>query len=214
MKILALAFLIPSLALATVKPETPKVETPPTATSTSASNSVSNAKAASNSVSVASSQSNSYSNSASSSNSNSGGNSLTVNESNPRQTPGMAQGSFAIQGCQVAGNAGGSQVGGTGFLGFGFTPAQCYDYMLAQAYAALGEKQAACLVLNSTKAAKRAEKRGVRLPTCTRTQPPVPTQSASTAPQESVPRETSCATKTELRETVDRAFRCKQEQGK
>jgi len=82
------------------------------------------------------------------------------------QAPAIGQGSFAIQGCAVAGNAGGSWDGGAAFLGFGWTPAQCYDFMLAQAYQSLGEKKAACDILATTKAGKRAAKNGVALPGC------------------------------------------------
>ena len=98
--------------------------------------------------------------------SNSGGNSLTVNERHVRQAPGLAQGSFAIIGCGVAANAGGSGPGGAGFLGFGFTPEQCYDFMLADAYCSAGATQACCEVLNNSKAGRRAKARGVRLPEC------------------------------------------------
>ncbi len=89
----------------------------------------------------------------------------------PKQAPALSQGSFAIQGCAVAGNAGGSGAGGAGFLGFGFTPEQCYDFMLAQAYASVGAHVAACEVLNASRAGQRAAKRGVKLPECS---PPVP----------------------------------------
>ena len=98
--------------------------------------------------------------------SNSGGNSLTVNESAPRQAPGLAQGSFAIIGCGIAANAGGSSPGGAGFLGFGYTPEQCYDFMLANAYCTAGATQACCEVLNNSKAGRRAAARGVTLPVC------------------------------------------------
>jgi hypothetical protein len=108
--------------------------------------------------------------------SNSGGNSLTVNESTPRQAPGLAQGSFAIIGCGIAANAGGSSPGGAGFLGFGYTPEQCYDFMLANAYCTAGATQACCEVLNNSKAGQRAKKRGVTLPECRppAQQPPAP----------------------------------------
>jgi hypothetical protein len=98
--------------------------------------------------------------------SNSGGNSLTVNENQVRQAPGLAQGSFAIVGCGFAANAGGSGAGGAGFLGLGFTPEQCYDFMLANAYCTAGATQACCEVLNASKAGRRAAARGVTLPVC------------------------------------------------
>lgn len=82
------------------------------------------------------------------------------------QAPSIGQGSFAIAGCSVAGNAGGSGPGWSGFLGFGFTPSQCYDFMLAQAYQSIGEKKAVCDILRNSKAGKRQEKRGIVLPEC------------------------------------------------
>jgi len=112
--------------------------------------------------------------------SNSGGNALTVNENQVRQAPGLAQGSFAIVGCGFAANAGGSGAGGAGFLGLGFTPEQCYDFMLANAYCTAGATQACCEVLNTSKAGRRAAARGVRLPEC---RPPV----AEPAPQPQPP---------------------------
>jgi hypothetical protein len=113
-------------------------------------------------------------------NSNSGGNTLTVNENQVRQAPGLAQGSFAIVGCGFAANAGGSGAGGAGFLGLGFTPEQCYDFMLANAYCTAGATAACCEVLNTSKAGRRAASRGVRLPEC---RPPV----AEPAPQPQPP---------------------------
>jgi hypothetical protein len=83
-----------------------------------------------------------------------------------QQAPSIGQGSFAISGCNVGGNAGGSGPGWSGFLGFGFTPDQCYDFMLAQAYQSIGEKKAVCDILRNSKAGKRQEKRGIVLPEC------------------------------------------------
>lgn len=71
-----------------------------------------------------------------------------------------------IQGCQVQGQAGGSNTRAAGMLGIGFTPKNCYDYIQAQAYLAIGAKQAACEILNHTEAAQRAVKNGAVLPTC------------------------------------------------
>lgn len=96
----------------------------------------------------------------------------TVTNINPRQAPAVGQGSFAIQGCGVGGNAGGSNTNGAAFLGITFTPAQCYDFMLAQAYQAAGAYRAACEVLNTSKAGRRAKKRGVELPVCYAPAPP------------------------------------------
>ena len=83
-----------------------------------------------------------------------------------KQAPAIGQGSFAIYGCNVGGNAGASGPGWAGFLGFGFTPEQCYDFMLAQAYQSIGEKKAVCDILRNSKAGKRQEKRGITLPEC------------------------------------------------
>ena len=100
-----------------------------------------------------------------------------------RSAPALGQGSFAIQGCGVAGNAGHSGTGGASFLGFGFTPKQCYDFQLAQAYAAMGAYEVACEVLNKSTAGQRAQRNGVKLPVCSApvvaavplvTQPPSP----------------------------------------
>jgi hypothetical protein len=109
-------------------------------------------------------------------------NQTTTTISNPRQAPALGQGSFAIQGCPVAGNAGGSNTNGAAFLGIAFTPAQCYDFMLAQSYQALGAYRAACEVLNTSKAGRRAKKRGVELPVCYPPDPIVPPAPAPLLP--------------------------------
>ena len=111
----------------------------------------------------------------SASNSNSGNNaSQSINTYNQRSAPGSSQGSLMISGCAVAGNGGGSGVNGSAFLGFAFTPQQCYDFMLAQAYSAIGANRAACEVLNVSKAGRRASHRGVSLPTCSDSVVPIP----------------------------------------
>ena len=71
-----------------------------------------------------------------------------------------------IQGCQVVGQAGGSNTRAAAMLGIGFTPKSCYDYIQAQAYLAIGARQAACEILNHTEAAKRAVANGAVLPVC------------------------------------------------
>ena len=83
-----------------------------------------------------------------------------------RQAPSIAQGSFAISGCNVAGNAGGSNTHGAAFLGFGWTPKECYAFMLAQAYQSIGQYKAVCDILRNTKTGKRMERDGVELPEC------------------------------------------------
>ena len=83
-----------------------------------------------------------------------------------RQAPSIGQGSFAISGCGVAGNAGGSNQHGAVFLGIGWTPRECYKFMLAQAYQSVGEKKAVCDILKNTKVGKRLERDGIELPEC------------------------------------------------
>jgi hypothetical protein len=100
-----------------------------------------------------------------------------------QQAPSIGQGSFAITGCSIAGNAGGSGPGWSGFLGFGFTPSQCYDFMLAQAYQSIGEKKAVCDILKNSKAGKRQEKRGVVLPECVPVPPEVKTVVVESPPK-------------------------------
>jgi hypothetical protein len=97
---------------------------------------------------------------------NTGGNTQTSVYEQVRQAPSVSQGSFAISGCSVAGNAGGSNTHGSVFLGFGWTPDECYLFMQAQAYQSVGQSQSACEVLNHTKAAKRLVKEGMKLPNC------------------------------------------------
>lgn len=147
----------------------------------------------------------SYSESAASSgsSSSSGGNSQSLSMDNPRQAPAISQGSFAIQGCGVAGNLGGSNTSGAGFLGFGFTPEQCYDFMLAQAFQSLGAYEAACKVLNASRAGKRAAERGVTLPKCT---PPAALPPAASSTVTAVDL-SSYVTREEIRERDDRIVR-------
>lgn len=76
-----------------------------------------------------------------------------------RQAPSVAQGSFVISGCSVAGNAGGSNTHGSAFLGFGFTTRECYGFMLAQGFQAIGQSYEACEVLLTQNSTARAEKR-------------------------------------------------------
>lgn len=81
-----------------------------------------------------------------------------------RQAPSVAQGSIVIQTCSAGGNAGGSNTSGSAFLGFAYITASCYDLSYAAAYAALGQRQAACDILRTSKRGKKYEKRGVTLP--------------------------------------------------
>jgi len=99
------------------------------------------------------------------------GNSQSVNSYVERSAPSVGQGSFAIQGCSVAGNLGGSNIHGSAFLGIGFTPRECYKFQLAQAYQAIGNTYQACMILNSTDTMQKMAKQGVPLAECTK---PVP----------------------------------------
>ena len=50
--------------------------------------------------------------------------------------------------------------------GFAWTTSECYAFILAQSYQAIGQLKAACELLNTTNAAKRAAARGFVLPSC------------------------------------------------
>ena len=161
-----LAFL-PSIALATGGHEPPKPVQPPTQTQGQAQvqgqHQGQGQEQTANSEARASSTASAQGGAGGNSQASSAGQTVITE----RSAPALGQGSFAIQGCGVAGNAGHSGTGGANFLGFGFTPEQCYDFQLAQAYAAVGAYGAACEVLNVSKAGQRAKKRGVSLPVCT-----------------------------------------------
>jgi hypothetical protein len=81
-----------------------------------------------------------------------------------RSAPSVAQGAIVIQTCSAGGNAGGSNTSGSAFLGFAYITGSCYDLSYAAAYAALGQKQAACDILRTSKRGKNYTKRGVTLP--------------------------------------------------
>jgi hypothetical protein len=117
------------------------------------------------------------------------------------RAPSVGQGSFAISGCAVGGNAGGSNIHGSAFLGFGWTPQECYKFMLAQAYQSVGEKKAVCDILRNTKVGRRLQKDGVELPECVEQVVVIATPVAP-APVDLTP----YATKEEL----NRAFRASQ----
>jgi hypothetical protein len=164
-----LAF-IPSLSLATGTPP-PKPATQ-TQGQSQGQEQHQTANSVANAASTASAQGGTGGN-ANSQASNAGNSQTVVTE---RSAPALGQGSFAISGCGVGGNVGNSSSGGAQFLGFGFTPEQCYDFKLAEGYAALGAYAAACEVLNMSKAGQRAKKRGVTLPVCNAPVVPVVSQ--------------------------------------
>lgn len=78
----------------------------------------------------------------------------------------MSLGTQIITGCGISGQVGGSNVHGSAILGVGFTTAECYAYIEAQAFHAIGMNQSACEILMHTDAAKRAMDRGAKLPDC------------------------------------------------
>jgi hypothetical protein len=109
-------------------------------------------------------------------------------------------------GCGVGGNAGGSGVNGSGFLGIAFTPAECYAFSLSQAFAAIGMPDTACDVLLTTKAAKRAFK-GKAMPDCTTASNRDPVPSVVVV-RDTVPAlRDDTATKAYVNEVTDRAVR-------
>lgn len=158
--------------------------------SSSKSSSLSNAKSASSAVTGPSYSNSSALTGPSTSSATNGGNTLAtsnINSGNLIEAAGVVQpATMIIQGCQVQGQAGGSNTRAAGMLGIGFTPKNCYDYMQAQAYLAIGATQAACEILNHTEAAARAIKAGAKLPDCT---PAVSVTVAAVAPQPYVTQE-------------------------
>lgn len=104
--------------------------------------------------------------------SSSGGNTQATEFRMPRQAPAIATAPAPIVGCGASGSGGGSNSTGSAIFGFSWVTAECHGWTLANAYAALGDRETACRVLNAQKAARRAAKRGVQLPDC-RNLPPL-----------------------------------------
>lgn len=102
-----------------------------------------------------------------------GGNSQSssTTENIQRSAPAIGLGVIAPNGCGAGVQGGGSNTKGAMLAGFAWTTDECYAFILAQSYQAIGQTQAACEILSTTNAAKRAAKRGVTLPACT---PPAP----------------------------------------
>lgn len=132
--------------------------------------------------------------------------------------PAVAQGSIGIVGCGAGGNAGGSNSHGAAFLGLSFVTPECHGWSLANAYLAIGERQAACEVLNTQKAAKRAKKRGAKLPDCNNLPvvvvPDVPRETEPVVVNVAAPDLSLYATKAELAESQRRQDSAMQEGGK
>lgn len=112
----------------------------------------------------------SESTSSSSSSANNEGVSQSVSFTSPRQAPSVSAPSvFPTATCQSGFSLGGSNTSGGGVLGLTFTKRQCELFQLSQNLASLGMTQAACEVLNKTKAAERAF--GANKPSCEAPQP-------------------------------------------
>jgi len=75
-------------------------------------------------------------------------------------------GIIAPNGCGAGIQGGGSNTRGAMLAGFAWTTSECYAFILAQAYQAVGQLEAACELLNTTNAARRATARGFKLPVC------------------------------------------------
>lgn len=121
-----------------------------------------------------------------------------------RNAPSVAQGSLMPSGCGAAGNAGGSNVNGSGFLGIAFTTGECYRFMLSQSFAAIGMPDTACDILLTTKAAKHAFK-DKSMPDCTMAKNrPDPSPAVVVLDRETV---RSSPSKVEVNESIDRALR-------
>lgn len=107
----------------------------------------------------------------------------SVTESMPREAPAVGLGTI-IAGCGAGAQGGGSNTHGAIIAGIGWTTDECYAFMLAQGYQAIGKRHEACEVLNTTKAADRARSRGAHLPDC---EDPAPTAPAAVTPSSAQP---------------------------
>ncbi|MGC3959584.1 MAG: hypothetical protein QM813_17040 [Verrucomicrobiota bacterium] len=138
---------------------------------------------------------------------NNAGNAQSVSFDYPRMAPSTAQGSLAIAACGAGGNAGGSNTHGSAFLGLAWTPEDCKLLLAAQAYQAIGMPDAACEMVNGISSVqKRWKALGVPAPKCEVKPapvvvPPAPTQITIQ------PATSNAATREEVSEVVDRAFK-------
>jgi hypothetical protein len=71
-------------------------------------------------------------------------------------------------GCGAGAQAGGSSRGGAAIAGIAWTTDECYAFILAQSYQAIGNSEAACEALNHTKVALRLQKLGMPAAVCVR----------------------------------------------
>ncbi len=75
----------------------------------------------------------------------------------------MGLGVIAPNGCGAGAQGGGSNTRGAMMAGFAWTTDECYAFILAQSFQAIGDRQSACEILLTTNAAKRAVKRGAKM---------------------------------------------------
>lgn len=154
--------LLPSLALATDPPMSTPVTLPDViatseATATQQQNAIS-------STSQSQATTNQNSTSAAATNA---GNAQSVEFKDVRQAPGIAQGSLLVTGCGAGANAGGSNTGGSGFLGITFTPYECHLARHADAYDAAGDHLTACEIRRRSPSMQRLKREtGFEPPSC------------------------------------------------
>lgn len=101
----------------------------------------------------------------------SGGNDMRVETTyrQVRQAPSVSSGALIIPQCGAGGNAGGSNTGGSFIMGFSWTRQDCIDFLVSSHYEAMGYRQAACHMINGTRAARKSFRRqNVTPPDCTR----------------------------------------------
>jgi hypothetical protein len=134
--------------------------------------------------------------------------SLNANQDNAQsidvggdETTALGQGSVFIPECGAGGNAGGSNNGKAGFLGFAYVPAWCQDFMYAKFLMAAGDYEAACRVMAESKPGKRAAEKGIAAPKCSKPEPERKAEVAS-VPTVVVIEGESCASK----ERAERIF--------
>ena len=153
MKMIYALLLLPTIALASGAPEPPKAQSQGQAQGQMQGQETTVSVDANSGASTdAISDSNSFSESGSSS------------ELSYRGGTSLGQGAVFIPTCGAGGNAGGSDGTKAAFLGFAYITAKCYDLTYAAAYAALGQRQAACDILRMGRYGKGARKRGIPLP--------------------------------------------------
>lgn len=93
--------------------------------------------------------------------------SLTQNYTHERSAPSVAQGALYAGQCVAAGNAGGSNTGGSAFLGLAFTPYECHLARQAAAYEAAGDSVTACEIRRRSPSMLRLKKQtGFEPPPC------------------------------------------------